>query len=500
MRPVGLETAFSIDLAHGVPALRGLGAVVEAWPTPGNRFGRPGLLLAIKKLTADSEAVFERLLAAHVEATPPPAPPPIAAPLNMPPVLTDGERTPGSELVLPANPLMNISDHSLEGFVDCTLYEETGNFFPVPETDPEAAGDTVAEPPTLAPRRVTIPPIADPRTITGPIDPHTLLATADPAAPVRMSPTAITGAIPPPLPPMPTPQPLSFSLPITPLTPPMPTPVPAHLVGGAMEMPLARPMVRREHEPEQQAQPPRMQSEPNFDHIAIRPKRRRSITNWPRRRLVVAGGVAVATIAIAIIVVAAGSSHAKVATASPPQLMAANMPPSRQARPDSARPAAVTDVAPAAADDPADTGGTPMFGSGPCKIAVSTTPAGSIVSVDGQVAGPSPITIGGPCTKRKLDIEHPRYAPATRLVTATAQAAAVDIALARPTHDLYVETQPAGAVVEIDGHRAGTTPTLVKIMGFTTLSLKVEKFGFRPTTEKIYSKTPHDRVSIRLGH
>jgi hypothetical protein len=38
-------------------------------------------------------------------------------------------RTPGSEMVLPANPLMNLTDELLEGFVDCRLYEETGKFF-----------------------------------------------------------------------------------------------------------------------------------------------------------------------------------------------------------------------------------------------------------------------------------------------------------------------------------------------------------------------------------
>ena len=177
MRPVGLETAFSIDLASGAPALRGLGIVIETWSTPGNRFGRPGLLLGMRKLTADSEGVFARLLAAHVAATPPPTPiqaastipmTSLASPLPLPQVVPDGERTPGSELVLPANPLMNISDHSLEGFVDCTLYEETGNFFPVPEPDPDPA-DGPIDPPALAPRRMTIPPISEARTVTGPV-------------------------------------------------------------------------------------------------------------------------------------------------------------------------------------------------------------------------------------------------------------------------------------------------------------------------------------------
>jgi PEGA domain len=481
-RPVGLETAFSIDLANAQPALRGMGVVLEAWTTPGNRFGRPGLLLGIRKLTADSEPVFERLLAAHVAATPPPPiqPAQLARPIALPSVMPDGERTPGSELVLPANPLMNISDHSLEGFVDCTLYEETGNFFPAPEPEVEAVDavdaaeaasiDAVAEPPVLAPRRVTIPPIAEARTATGPMMPITPRTLTGPMTPIAMPtqiamPVGTIAATPPPL-------------------------------------PLARPVVRREIE--------RAASEPFVPVPSAPPmtigraQRRPRVMTMPRRRLAVAGGVAVATIAIAI-VIASASGHAHTATADSavPQLVAANLPPpERRAAPVVPHATAVADVVPATAtDDSSDTGGSaPMFGSGPCKINVSTTPAGSIISVDGEVAGPSPITIGGPCTKRKLDIAHPRYAPATRIVAATPDAAAVDIALARPTHDLYVETFPAGAAVSIDGHRAGTTPTLVKVMGFTTLSLHIDKFGFKSTTQKIYSKSPHDRVAIKLGH
>jgi len=37
-------------------------------------------------------------------------------------------RTPGSDFILPANPLSNLTDDQLEGFIDCTLYEETGTF------------------------------------------------------------------------------------------------------------------------------------------------------------------------------------------------------------------------------------------------------------------------------------------------------------------------------------------------------------------------------------
>src|SRR6185503_17414550 len=56
------------------------------------------------------------------------------------------QRTPGSALVLPANPLQNLSDESIEGFVDCTLYEESGNFFH-PAADDGEWNDELADPP-----------------------------------------------------------------------------------------------------------------------------------------------------------------------------------------------------------------------------------------------------------------------------------------------------------------------------------------------------------------
>src|SRR3954464_3173204 len=64
-RPVGLETAFSIQLEDKTPVLRGLCVVVEAWATPANRFGRPGVRLAVKRLTNDSMEVFKQLQVAR---------------------------------------------------------------------------------------------------------------------------------------------------------------------------------------------------------------------------------------------------------------------------------------------------------------------------------------------------------------------------------------------------------------------------------------------------
>src|SRR5690242_11236751 len=90
-RPIGLETPFSIQLADKQPVLRGLCVVLDAWATPENRYKRPGIRLGIKRLTADSQPVFDRLQAASrapatiAEATPPPGPPP-GPPPRMPSV------------------------------------------------------------------------------------------------------------------------------------------------------------------------------------------------------------------------------------------------------------------------------------------------------------------------------------------------------------------------------------------------------------------------------
>ncbi|HVK85692.1 MAG TPA: hypothetical protein VM513_16345, partial [Kofleriaceae bacterium] len=78
-RPIGLETPFSINLADRTPMLRGLCVVQEAWASPANPFGRPGIKLAIKRLTPESEDMFAKLAQRRASASPAPTiatPPP----------------------------------------------------------------------------------------------------------------------------------------------------------------------------------------------------------------------------------------------------------------------------------------------------------------------------------------------------------------------------------------------------------------------------------------
>lgn len=115
---IGIETGFSIRLADGTPMLRGLCVVLDSWATAQNPYERPGVRLGIRSLTAESKPIFQRLLLAagldeHNKAA-----------VEMAPLFRTDERLPGSDLVLPANPLMEMSDEWIEAFIDCSVFED----------------------------------------------------------------------------------------------------------------------------------------------------------------------------------------------------------------------------------------------------------------------------------------------------------------------------------------------------------------------------------------
>jgi hypothetical protein len=540
MRPVGLETPFSIQLADKTPVLRGLCVVLAAYTTAANPYKRPGVRLGIRRLTPESEAVFYQLQAmrtaaplevateasAAIEqepAKPPPVPPkkfsvpnipPIAKPepepdpdrdsvtiTNAPPIADptparrrfafatsppppvhvapapapereEEQRTPGSDLVLPANPLQGLNDESLEGFVDCTLYEETGNFFRAPED--ESNSDEPAPPPVAA-----MPPVR-PSSVMAALD---AVRTADE--------------------PLPPPAPVAVAM----------NDEPSVLAKiERVETSVLAKIERVEHSVSRlldvvdtsrpiDEDTPRATPLPAGEAYARQVAKRsaKSRTKW----ILLAGGAAFAIGLVVVLVIASRPGPAQEAKPaqrpSPP--VAINEKPIEKT-PD--KPA--TDVAPKddvdgdeVAATSANEPSTPAAGEGPCKLEVKTTPAGTMVSLDGQAVGPSPITIGGPCTKRRVDLVHPRYKTELRWVSLTAgKPESIDISLVRPTHNLTILSNPAGATVYIAGRRAGTTPTKISLMGFTGVDVMVEKFGFVSVTKRVYSKKPEDALSFAL--
>ncbi|MBA3394768.1 MAG: PEGA domain-containing protein, partial [Deltaproteobacteria bacterium] len=222
-----------------------------------------------------------------------------------------------------------------------------------------------------------------------------------------------------------------------------------------------------------------------------------------RGKLVVAGGaIAVAVVAVMLVVRARSSDDAK--PAAPPRRAAVVEPPAVVAPPPlPPEPVVEPEPDPTDGDEVAETSqpttDIPVVGEGPCRLDVTTTPAGTLVLVDGQSIGPSPISIAGPCQKRRVDLTHPRYKAAQKFVTLdAAKPTAIDVMMTRPTHALQVITNPPGATISIGGRRAGTSPTVVQLMGFSGIDVKIERRGFETVTKRVYSKKPQDKLAVTL--
>jgi hypothetical protein len=514
-RPPGLETSFSVNLADGTPVLRGLCVVLQAWTDTNNVFKTPGVRLGIKRLTASSAPVFERLLVTRTPATPPPIPPSsktaelddaktkvhppkqavLAERKQTETTKVDEEpeietRTPGSDYVLPANPLMNLTDASLDGFVDCTLYEETGNFFPADDNlDEPMLTDDVVPPPVLATRRpTTAPVVAVPAPVT--------VLPANPLAEVTI--TSFVGPIPGSsvVTPLPAPEPMSDSV-VTPLPEPQPLGVRADSVITPLpppdyDLPLPPPMLPAIRET----------PVPAGERIDLAPHaRRKKPPLW-----VLGGGFGVIAVATLAIVIGAKSSSGSSAPAQPaakqptPEVVAeVDLPKPAQPIVDDAQDGDKTDELAPKTGVTEDPDGPPMIGDGPCKLTIATTPAGSTISLDGKEMAPSPVTLATTCAKHKVDIAHVRYQTATKSVTLDeGTPGSLDVSLNRPTHAVSFTTTPSGATIFVDGRRAGTTPSVVNVIGFQRLKIELKKTGFQPQSTTLYSKKAQDAVSVKL--
>ncbi|MGE0395367.1 MAG: PEGA domain-containing protein [Kofleriaceae bacterium] len=475
--------------------------------TPAIGISTSTLNLSNAALTAEdthAQAASYPDTASIVDAPPKPdvnpaAPEPIAASDDMTSPVASESRAPGSSFILPANPLMNLTDRSIEGFVDCALYEETGNFFRAPGYEDSLVDidDVVAPPGVLAPTPAIRPgdEVSQAAYVITPTPAY--VAQQQQFAQQEMTPMPVMGRS-PTQPPYPTGQmvPLQYGQPYA--TGQM---APLQYPTGQMP-PLQYPMHSGTTNP-----PYAMQTHPPQDTTAALLAMSGGAS---RRRWMIIGGAAVFASVVLLVIVIATRGSDKTATA-------ATAPPKTEKQPDNKVTMAVTPPTttpeppaaptkpPVATEDegepaaPSDPNAPPVMGSGPCTLTVTTTPAGSIVRLDDQVMGPSPITIQTSCTRKRVDVKHPRYAPGQKWVTLSeSKPASVDLPLNRPTHAVTIVTQPAGATVSIAGRRAGTTPTSVKMMGFTKVALTIEKKGYKTVVESIYSKRDGERRMVTL--
>ncbi|HEY3806943.1 MAG TPA: hypothetical protein VGL61_30275 [Kofleriaceae bacterium] len=210
-RGVGAETDFSIRLVDGVEVLAGNGEIVASHDTARNPFGKPGILIDIRRLSDDSRGVFDRMRAPAPSAAVPDVVPiagtnKIAAPravladmlrptTEMAPLFAEAilpivERTPGSPIVVPANPLVGETGGSLDAFVDHAMCECVGEDItaPVEIRDSRAPMATVLGVAPLAPATLVVAPFVNDTPIPWPR-----------ASQVSMSEAAIMASTAPPI-------------------------------------------------------------------------------------------------------------------------------------------------------------------------------------------------------------------------------------------------------------------------------------------------------------
>jgi hypothetical protein len=440
----------------------------------------------------------------------------------------EGTRTPGSDLILPANPLMNLSDESLMGYVDCTLYEETGNFFPA-EDDAAGFVDDVAPPPVLAPRPAVTPSLLAserPPSTGFETDPGTELgakrfetareAPAPASAPAVESATAAEVET------------ASPAIVVPPGTLPPPTPRDSVMVDPALVARGSAPVVADEPAPEPAHAPPFASAAPARDLDAappvLVPRSAARVPLHKRRQVWLVGGAGAVALVLLIVVFSASSSDGSPPASAPKA--PAGKPVAKLATHDDIAAGSSTGTPEVATqpagdepsgDDPADEptddpagedpapdeppagDGPPLVGSGPCRVVVLTTPAGSSIKLDGNSVGPSPLTIATSCERHKLDVSHARYQATSRFVSlAAGKPQNLEVTLSRPTHVVTVTSQPSGATIFLDGRRAGTTPMKLSVLGFVTVKLDFKKTGYQPTGTKLYSTRANDRVAVQL--
>ncbi|MCE9578425.1 MAG: PEGA domain-containing protein, partial [Deltaproteobacteria bacterium] len=119
--------------------------------------------------------------------------------------------------------------------------------------------------------------------------------------------------------------------------------------------------------------------------------------------------------------------------------------------------------------------------TGTCTIAVTTRPAGVTATWSGAALGVTPLAAASvPCGPGELVLTHPRYERVARTLTAGADAAPVEVTMARPVAALTLRSIPAGATFTVNGATVGRGPTTAKVPAFETIRLTAQLPGYAP--------------------
>jgi hypothetical protein len=412
-----------------------------------------------------------------------------------------GTRTKGSHLVLPANPLGGVESASLDAFVECTLYEETGTF--ALETEATTPGGP-PHPDDYAQDDLTIPPWLQ--------------------GPVADSPFTESIAVPPAMLPLepearPTEKQLSSQL-------------RARLVdaGKAFDpskVPVADPILRggrRGHWPLTIS----IAVATGLAGIAIGALVLRGGGDDDSGGEPEAGERAPIEVASAVEAASPAPAAARTPTATTPEARpaAADTPGDLIAQPKAPAEKAPAEKAPAeiepaekepapaevpvdeADDTPSAAAGGPVefsrlsgkLAKDRCGAEIQSRPDKTDVFIGDTRIGATPLKVVLPCGSHALELRRSRYAPARKSIDLDkGKLDQIQMNMTRPEHRLRITSVPNGAAVKVNGRSAGTTPASVAVNGFEQASVTVSLDGYKSWSTRIYVREPTTSVSAKLA-
>ncbi len=134
-------------------------------------------------------------------------------------------------------------------------------------------------------------------------------------------------------------------------------------------------------------------------------------------------------------------------------------------------------------------------------VSLSSIPSGATVSVDGQPAGTTPLTIELKPGDHLLALSAAGFKTwQTRLtVTPNTPQTFKDVRLAVADGTLDLQTRPSGANVTIDQQFAGTTPLTIPLAAGTPHDIRIAKAGYKKASRRIQVDSEEEkRLTVEL--
>ena len=408
--------------------------------------------------------------------------------------IKEEERRKGSDFILPANPFGELSDASLQAFVECTIYEETGSTELPQDDDNESLPEDDSEVPTAVVEAPRAAPDTDGEAEVAPgasapampewWPPQNVAAErADRARSPSLS-TFLAGD-----PAAAAPQPPPAVMPSVAVPNVVKVAVIAAAGSAVVTLFLAYLLWGGSDRPE-----------PDSKTVAATPDAVEIMTPTD------ASPAAAQTAPVGVGATAGEPANADKSsiddaskTATQPSDPSPPDPDNGEVEPDGPvvidEPPAVDPSGPA----PTVTPGTDTKPDGECRLSVVTRPAGATVSVGGKRLGTTPGEFAMRCGRARVILRRARYDSEHRIVKLTpSKTGKVIVRLERPKHRLRITSSPPGATVTVGGRRVGRTPVSASVKGFLTTSVRVSRRGYSGWSRRIYARRKSMSVHAKL--